>query len=110
MILEPEGEKPMLGAKEKRIVIPAIHKTVTKSEKISEGKVAWQKILCETDTTKSVVQRLKVALNKNGFNPGHVDGVVGSETMGAVNVFQKSKQQASDQFTLEILKPLNVSL
>jgi len=98
------------GAKEKRVLIPAVHKTVTKSEKISEGKVAWQPILCETNTTKGVVQRLQVALKDKGFDPGRVDGVICSETMRAVTAYQKSKQQPSGQLTLETLKSLDVSL
>ncbi len=75
-----------------------------------EGKVAWQPILCETNTTKGVVQRLQVALKDKGFDPGRVDGVIGSETMRAVTAYQKSKQQPSGQLTLETLKSLDVSL
>ena len=98
------------GAKQKRIMIPARHRTVTKSEKTSDGNIAWRPILCETNTTKGVVQRLQTALKSNGFDPGRVDGVIGSDTMRAVTAYQKSKKQASGQLTIETLKSLDVSL
>lgn len=98
------------GAQEKRIKIPAQFRTVTKSEKISEGKIDWRPILCETNTTKGVVQRLQIALKGKGFNPGKIDGVIGTDTMQAVKAYQKSEKQASGQLTLETLKSLGVSL
>ena len=98
------------GAREKRIKIPATYQQVTKREQISEGRVAWRPILCETNTTPGVVSRLQSALLRAGHDPGRVDGVLGPETMTAVKSYQRTKGLASGQLTMETLKSLGVSL
>jgi len=48
-------------------------------------------VLCETNTTPDVISKLQSALAKAGYNPGPIDGVVGSETLSAVTQYQKDK-------------------
>lgn len=98
------------AATEKRIKIPATYQQVTKREQISEGRVEWRSILCETNTTAGVVSRLQAALQRAGHNPGRVDGVLGRETISAVKSYQRTKGMASGQLTIETLKSLGVSL
>jgi hypothetical protein len=97
-------------AQEKRIAIPAEYQTVTKTEKISEGRLEWRPILCETNVTSDIVARIQRALSAKGHNPGPIDGVIGTETMSAVRSFQKANGLASGQLTIETLKALDVSL
>ena len=98
------------SASEKRIKIPATYQQVTKRQQVSEGRVEWRPILCETNTTAGVVSRLQVALQRAGHNPGRVDGVLGSETMSAVKSYQRAKGLPSGKLTIETLKSLGVSL
>ena len=98
------------SAREKRIKIPATYQQVTKRKQVSEGRIEWRPILCETNTTTGVVSRLQVALQRAGHNPGRVDGVLGSETMSAVTSYQRSKGLPSGRLTIETLKSLGVSL
>ena len=95
-------------AKERRIDIPAEYETVVKREKTSEGRLEWRSILCETNTSAGVISSLQRALKMRGYDPGNIDGVLGTETLEAVRQYQRSKGLASGQLTMETLKSLNV--
>ena len=74
---------------EKRTTIPETYQTVTKTVKVSEGQMEWREILCDTNMTRGKVTQIQKALAAKGHNPGPIDGVIGWETMRAVNAFQK---------------------
>jgi len=93
---------------ERRIPIPEEYVTVTKRVKVSDSHLEWRPILCETNTTPDVVRRLQTALNREGYNPGPIDGVLGSSTMNAVQRYQQDKGLPSGQVTIRTLKELNV--
>ncbi len=98
-------------AREKRIPIPAQYQTVTKQTKISEDRMEWQEILCETNMTHSKVSDIQRALAKAGFNPGPIDGVIGSQTMAAVNAFQRDRNLTVAKYlTIDTVKALGVKL
>jgi lysozyme family protein len=97
-------------AQKKIIKIPATYQKVSKREKISDGRVEWRQILCETNTTPGVISRLQAALKKAGHNPGRMDGVLGIETMSAVKSYQRAKGLPSGQLTIKTLKSLGVQL
>lgn len=95
-------------AKERRIEIPAEYQTITKREKVSEGRLEWRSILCETNTTPDVISSVQRALKMRGYDPGRVDGVLGTDTLEAIQRYQRSKGMAAGQLTMETLKSLNV--
>jgi len=98
-------------AHEKRIPIPAQYQTVTKQVKVSADHMAWQEILCETNMTHSKVSDIQRALSKAGFNPGPIDGVIGRQTMAAVNAFQKDRNLTVAKYlTIDTVKALDVKL
>lgn len=94
--------------KERRIAIPAEYQEVTDKVLVSEGHLEWRPILCETNTTVGIVSKLQQALRKAGYNPGNVDGVLGSNTLSAVRAYQKANGMASGQLTMETLRRLKV--
>ncbi|MBX2821567.1 MAG: peptidoglycan-binding protein [Rhodothermaceae bacterium] len=96
------------SAKERAIDIPAEYDTVVKREKISDSRMEWQSILCQTNADREVISSLQRALKMRGYDPGRVDGVLGRETMDAVATYQRNKGIASGQLTMETLKSLNV--
>ena len=97
-------------ARENRIAIPAEYKTVTKQQVIEKSHMEWRPILCETNMTRSRISDIQAALKQEGFNPGPIDGVIGSGTMTAVNDFQEKKGLlVSKYITLDTLKALKVS-
>jgi len=92
----------------KSIEIPAKYTTVTRREAISESKMAWAPILCETNTTRDVVRKLQAALDKAGFSPGPIDGMIGSATMSAVARYQSAKGLPKGGLTIKTLQSLGV--
>ena len=95
-------------AKERRIAIPEEYQTVVKREQVTDSRLEWRSILCETNTTTGVISSLQRALKMRGFDPGRIDGVMGQQTIEAVSRYQRSKGMASGQLTMETLKSLNV--
>ena len=96
-------------AEERRIAVPAQYQNITKSEPVTEGKVEWRPVLCETNATPAVVKSIQRALLKSGHNPGAIDGVLGRGTMTAVRTFQKAKGLPTGQLTLDTVNALGVS-
>jgi len=102
--------KLVADAQEKRITIPAKYETVTTRELAAEGHMEWRSILCKTNMTAGRITQIQQALKQAGYNPGSIDGVVGHETMSAVNAFQKDKGLPLDKYlNLATLKALGVS-
>ncbi len=85
-------------AEEKRIKIPATYQTVTKQVKTSEGHMEWREILCQTNMTSDRITDIQRALKAKGFDPGPIDGVIGSSTIEAVNGFQKANKLPTDRY------------
>jgi hypothetical protein len=94
----------------KKIPIPAEFQTVTRQEMVTEGRMEWTRIMCETNITSDVVVRIQRALLNAGHDPGPIDGVIGVETMGAVKAFQTAKGLAVGNLTYETLKSLGVKI
>jgi len=88
--------------------IPAVYDTVVQQEKVTNAEMRWRPILCETNTTSGIVLRIQKALDQAGYNPGSIDGALGSATMSAMSAFQKDNGMASGQLTMEALKKLGV--
>ncbi len=93
---------------ERRIAIPAEYQTVTHQSLVKEGFMDWRTILCETNTTPGMVSKIQRALKDAGYNPGPIDGNIGSETMSAVRAFQRANGLAEGGLTTETLRKLGV--
>lgn len=102
-------KKVLTPARESRIEIPAIYQTVTKRVKVADSVLEWRSILCETNTTGNIVRNIQKALTTAGYHPGPADGVLGGGTMRAIQGYQKEKNLAVGQLTLETIKSLGVS-
>ena len=102
-------KKLLEPSKESRIEIPAQYATVTKRTKLTDSSLEWRSILCETNTTPDVIRRMQQALSTAGYNPGSIDGRIGSSTMRALAAYQTKKRLASGQITMETLRSLGVT-
>jgi hypothetical protein len=69
---------------ERRLKIPAEYQEVKDRELVAGGRLEWRPILCETNTTADVVRKLQRALRREGFAPGPADGLLGRQTLAAV--------------------------
>ncbi len=96
-------------AQTKAIEIPAVYSTVTRQEKISDGHMEWRSILCQTNMTRDRVAQIQRALKAKGFNPGPIDGVIGSQTVAAINAFQRKNNLPVDKYlNIATVKALGV--
>lgn len=102
--------KLVAAAQEKRVPIPEERQTITKTTKVSEGKLEWRPILCHTNMTPDLVKEIQAALLRAGHNPGPIDGAVGAATMAAVEAFQQEKGLARGGVTMEVLRALGVQV
>lgn len=96
-------------AREVRTPIAAQTSTVTKRVKISEPRLEWRSILCETNMTGGMIQNVQTALVSAGYAPGPIDGVLGRQTMVAVERFQRARGLATGGLTYDTLDKLGVN-
>ncbi len=103
-------QKLVQDAQEVKTVIPASYKSVSIREIDTEGKMEWRSILCETNMTRSRITDLQRALKSEGYDPGEIDGVIGRDTMNAVNRYQRDNNLPVDKYlNIETLNALNIS-
>ncbi|MEM7413302.1 MAG: peptidoglycan-binding domain-containing protein [Myxococcota bacterium] len=103
-------QKLVQPAQEKKIEIPAEYETVTKRRLVSDSKTEWREVLCETNIRPDTIQALQRALKNAGHDPGPIDGVVGRETLEAVNTYQKAKGLPTGGLTIAVLNSLGVKI
>ena len=98
-------------AHEMRTPMLAQFQTVTKQVKVTEDSMDWQEILCETNLTHDKIGFIQRSLAWFGFNPGPIDGVLGPQTMAAVNAFQKDHGLTVAKYlTADTVEALGVEL
>ncbi len=102
--------KLVSAPQEKRIEIPAKYKTITKRVKVADQRVEWRSVLCRTNMTPGVISELQRALKAAGFNPGPIDGIVGSATLRAVSAYQREKGLPRGGLTIDTLKSLGITI
>jgi len=105
-----KGLKMVEPATVKRISIPEEYQTFTKRIKVSEEKMSWKPVLCETNTTPQIVRQLQHSLKEKGFHPGPVDGTIGAATMKAVVAFQKEQGLPRGGLDMDTFQALKVDL
>jgi len=69
--------KRVTSPKEKRITIPKDHQTVTKTKQVTDGRMEWSRVLCETNMSPEVIARIQKAFQKAGHDPKYIDGAIG---------------------------------
>jgi len=101
--------KLVAAPEEKRIQVPAEKETITKRVKVSDAKLEWRRVLCETNMTKELILQIQGALKKAGYDPGSVDGVIGHQTLVAVDKFQQKNDLPTGGLTYATLEKLGVT-
>jgi len=103
-------QKLVSPGSESRQVTPAKFATVTKTRKVTDGRLEWRSVLCETNAGGMVLTDLQRALKREGFDPGPIDGAIGRETMAALERYQDANNLPSGKITVETLKALGVQV
>jgi hypothetical protein len=102
-------QKQVAPAKTDKTRVPEEVLTVERTVKVSDGRVEWRQILCETNMTRDVIADVQAALQELKLYRGPVDGSLGPMTMASVRAFQREKNLASGQLTIETLEALGVT-
>ena len=98
-------------AEEVRRTIPAEYRTVTSRKLEKDGHMQWRSILCETNMTRANIRTIQSALKERGYNPGPVDGVIGSQTIQAMNAFQRDNDIPTDEYiNIQSVKALGINI
>ena len=92
----------------KRTPIPQRIETVTRQVEIEPSRLEWRPVLCETNMTRDIVADLQRALDREGFDPGPPDGLLGRGTMTAIEAFQQREGLDRGGLTFETLGALDV--
>jgi len=105
-----EVKKLVKDASENRTEIAAVYKDVYSQKLIKDGYMEWRSILCDTNMTAGRIQDIQIALRDKGFNPGQIDGVIGYDTMNAVNAFQRKNELPVDKYlNIQTVEALGVT-
>lgn len=97
-------------ATHRAIEIPAKMSTISKRVKISDERLEWRQVLCETNTTRDVIVKVQTALRDAGFHPGPIDGIMGRYTLGAIDKYQADKGLERGGLTMKTLEALKVEI
>lgn len=97
-------------AREERIEIPPKYAWVEKRVQVRKPQYLWVKVLCKTNMTPEMIKKLQVALKKEGYYDGPIDGIWGPKTQKAVVAYQKDHDLpiTPGAVTLKMLKMLNL--
>ena len=95
-------------ASERRIPIPEKTKVISRRIETAPSRLEWRAVLCETNTTPTIVSDLQRALKNEGFNPGEIDGVIGGDTKRALEEYQLKNNLDRGGITYQTLKELGV--
>ena len=104
--------KLVTPAKENRIAIPAAYETVSRNDKVSDERMEWRRVMCETNMTQSNVMALQSALADKGYYKAGVDGIIGAQTLSAARAFaiDNNLPAGSNYVPIEVVKKLNLDL
>lgn len=97
-------------AQTQRVNVPPQFGTVQTEELVEQARLEWRPVLCETNMTRDMVRSLQQTLQARGFNPGAIDGVIGRQTMEAVNAYQRANGLPVDRYlNMETVRSLGVA-
>ena len=85
-------------AGQQRVAIPAEYGTVERRELVEPARLEWRPVLCQTNITPATIRQIQSALAAQGFHPGPIDGIIGEQTIQAMNAFQRSRGLPVDRY------------
>lgn len=96
-------------ATKKEIKIPAEYATITRKRLIQPEKIAWQRVLCASDTTPDMVKSIQLKLKEKGIDCGEASGELNDATKKAVVDYQSKNNLAQGGLTYEFLEHIGLS-
>ena len=105
-----ETQELVAEAKVIKTPVEAEYKTIAKKKKVTDERVGWKRILCQTNMSKDIIATLQKMLNDKGYEAGEPDGLMGRGTRNALDKFQRENNLATGGITYETLKALGIKL
>ena len=105
-----ETQELVAEAKVTKTPVEAEYKTIAKKKKVTDERIGWKRILCQTNMSKEIIAELQSALNSKGYEAGEPDGLLGRGTRNALDKFQRENNLATGGITYETLKALGIKL
>lgn len=104
--------KLVAPASERRIAIPAEYQTVTRTDKTADESMEWRQVMCEVNMTRDNVLALQTALAGKGYYKAGVDGIIGSQTLGAARAYALANNlpAGSNYVPMEVVDSLGLKL
>lgn len=101
---------PAVSARQTRVPIPARYQTISKKVRVAGQRLEWRRVLCEQSLRPETVRAVQTALEREGFDPGPIDGRLGPRTHDALSAYQRSRDLPSGAPTVATLEALGVTM
>ena len=92
------------------VQIPAVFQDTQKTRVVHDAQPVWREVLCDKNASPQVITAIQHALAEHGYNPGPVDGHLGSQTVSAMQKFEADRGMAQGQVSVEAVQALGVQL
>ena len=90
--------------------VPAVYHDETKTHVTDEARPVWREVLCQKNASPAVITDIQKALAAKGYDPGAIDGHIGSKTVSAMQKFEADNNLPQGQISIEAVKALGVDL
>ena len=90
--------------------VPAVVHDETKTRVTDEARPVWREVLCQKNASPAVITDIQKALAAKGYDPGSIDGHIGSKTVSAMQKFEADSHLPQGQISIEAVKALGVNL
>lgn len=95
-------------ARAEQLIVPASFRSVAQEEVVTGERLEWREVLCDSNATPQTIAAIQRALAEAGYAPGRADGVFGSQTLRAMEAFQRANGLIVGQLTRETVEALGV--
>jgi len=89
--------------------VPAVFKDIEKTRVTQPVDAVWRRVLCRRNASPDLVRHIQQALAAKGYNPGAIDGHLGTQTVQAMQKFQADNNLPQGQISLESVKALGIN-
>jgi len=90
--------------------VPAIAHDETRTRVTDEARPVWREVLCQKNASPAVIADIQKALAAKGYDPGAIDGHIGSKTVSAMQKFEADNNLPQGQISIEAVKLLGVDI
>jgi peptidoglycan hydrolase-like protein with peptidoglycan-binding domain len=90
--------------------VPAVYHDETKTRVTDAARPVWREVLCQKNASPAVIMDIQKALAGKGYDPGAIDGHIGSKTVSAMQKFEADTNLPQGQISIEAVKALGVNL